>query len=233
MRKAVIVFIVLGVLLIGCCGCIKNDISKENNKKNINDVALEYMEQKYGERFEYVTLWGVSYANKDITQMLVKSSSMPDEILVEVKKSENEYTFSDNYLAVKFKKEMCESIQLAAGSTFDKSLVFYDVLIQTLSPKLSADASFEEYSTDALSGISATVVVSSEIFEEPLVKNFAKKISESGIGALIRFVVVDAEQYYSLNSVNIDEIIGQEKYLYFAVIDISNSGITINPRDIG
>ncbi len=205
---------------------------KEQNQLNINDAALAYMEQKYGEKFEYVGPWGASYANQGVRQMLVKSSSLPDEILVEAAGSSDEYVFTDNYLAIKYKPEMISAIQTAADQSFGASFVVYDVLMQTLDPELSADSSFEEYSTNPESGIAAIVAVSADVFEESLVQEFSESFGELGIIAQLSFVALDSEQYSSRETINIDDVIGQKKYRYFALININDDGVTIKPREV-
>ena len=199
---------------------------------NINEAALAYMEQKYGEEFEYVSPWGSSGANKGTVQMLVKCTTFTDEILVEVNFIESKRIFSDNYVAIKYKSETNRLLQSSLDNFFVKSFGLCNISMKTLSPNLSADATFEEYCSDTDSSISATIVIPNSIFEELSVEKFAKKFADSRMGATIRLLAVEDNIYDSLAADNIENVITQESYQYLAVLIIYDGNVQINPREV-
>jgi len=199
-------------------------------QQNVNDAALAYMEQKYGEKFEYVGSWGVSYANRGMQQHLVKSEVFPDDILVDSIKSENGYAFKDNYLAVKYKQQMTETIKSSADDAFDDTKVFYRVPTHTLS--LPTDTSFEQYSTDDDTAVSVAIAVPFSRFDKPLLGNFIKIFCEKDIGITISFVALEEDVYYSLSDTQIDDVIGQGMFRYFSVIQIYDRIVEIESEEV-
>ena len=201
-------------------------------KQSLIDEALNYLEQKYNETFEYISIWGADYSNTSGTRLLTQCGSFPDAILVNCVKDEDDFIFSDNYLAVRYKQEMTEFIQSTTDVVFGRSVVFYEVLKQPLSPDLPADSSFEVYSKDEMSGIFATVVVPNETFDESLVQVLAEKICEFGISAQLSFVSLDGGMLESLDSMALDHVLSHHQYRYYAVVYIHEDEIVVNRREV-
>jgi hypothetical protein len=222
--------ILLAALLPGGYGCMQNNPVQNESAQNINDAALAYMEQRYGEKFEYVAPTGASYAQNGAIRMFVSCASLPGDIFVEVLKTDKDFQFADNYLAVKYKQQVSEAIQVAALDVFGDAFVIYEVLPQAVSPILPADSSFEEYCADPESGISARIYLPSTGFEDSLPDTFADKFQKTGIGASITLVAVDDSVFSSLSSLNSYDI-GVSKYKYFAVISFDESGFKYLQRE--
>jgi hypothetical protein len=217
---------VLLILPIGGSGCMGY------KQQNITEEALAYMEQKYGEKFEYVAPWGSSLANRNKLQMLVKCVSLSDEVFVEVNYIENEYIFSDNYVAVKYTPETNKLLQSAIDNFFEKSFVVCNISQKALSPDLLAEATFEQYCSDSEASLSATIFIPDSVFEETSVKKFGEKLADSNMGATIRFFSVDDSIYESLKTDNIEDIVDENNYSYFSVIIIYDGSVQINPREV-
>lgn len=189
-------------------------------KRGLDAAACEYLEQRYGGTFRYSAPWGSSYANKGVTKMLFTSEELGAEVLVEVRRENNEVVFRDNYLAVKYQGEMADAIQAAADKCFASAKVFYSILIQPCSPELGADATFAEYSADAASGAAGTVAVPSEGFERSQVDDFADSLSRAGLSVFLRFAVVDAAQYEQIDLAGVDAIVGTDAVHFFEVLNV-------------
>ena len=152
--------------------------------------------------------------------MLFTSGELGAEVLVEVRRENDEYIFRDNYLAVKYQDEMANAIQAVADKCFVSAKVFYSILIQPVSPSLGADATFAEYSADVTSGAAGTVAVSSDGFDESQVNIFTDSLSRAGLSVFLRFVVVDAAQYEQIDLAGVDAIVGTEAVCFFKVLNV-------------
>jgi hypothetical protein len=239
--KKIIITAVLFAVLLGVTGCMsifsrRDDVGSGNAQQQqvgVIDAGLAHMEERYGLPFEFSSrVDGTPFGNANVRRFLVTTPSLPDEIFVEAIATESGREFRDNFLAVKFRQDMYEKIKSVANGVFTETIVFYNVSRRALSPELPVDSTFEEYSTDLRSGIIATVVVSENLFYEPLVATFAERFLDTNISATFRFVVLDEETINLLADMHIGEIIGQRKYQYFAVIMIQDGEITIEPREV-
>lgn len=189
-------------------------------KQRASAAAQEYLEQRYGGTFTYSAPWGSFYTSKDVIQMLFTSSELGEDVYVKGRQENGEYTFQDNYLAVKYKGQMAEAIQAVADDCFGSAKVFYDILVQPVSPDLGPDASFQDYSADASSGAAGTVVVSSEHFDESQAELFSDKLSKAGLGAFLRFVVVDQTQFEDIDLAGVNDIIGTDTVRFFKTLNV-------------
>ena len=199
-------------------------------QQNIYDAALEYMEQKYGEKFEYVAPTGTSYAQNSIVKMFVSCASLPEDIFVEGLKGDNGFSFKDNYLAVKYKPQVIEEIQSIALNIFTEALVVYEVLPQSISSLSDTNASFEAYSSAPDSGISARIYLSSTNFVDSLLDNFAETFQKTGIAASITLVVVESAVFPTLSAQDSYDI-DVDEYRYFCVISFTESGFEYLQRE--
>ena len=189
------------VSLIGT-GCLQKKTSQGERGRNTNDAALEYMEQKYGEKFEFVAPWGDSMTGTH--ELLVRCESLESErIVVAVSNYKSEdRVFSDNYLAVKYRENVVEFLSQCTNKAFGESRVHYNVARSALSPELPADASFEEYFADESCFLSAAIAVKASSFTseeqaEIVTEPILEACGASYIGVLL--VVVDDAEYESLD----------------------------------
>lgn len=204
------------LLLILLGGCV----NMGKTKQSASAAAREYLEQRYGGTFTYSEPWGSFYTNGGTARMLFTSSELNADIYVEAQQKEGEYTFQDNYLAVKYQQQMADAIQAVADDCFGSAKVFYELLIQPVSPELGPDASFQEYSADVSSGAAGTVVVSAEGFDESQADLFADELSKAGLGAFLRFAAVDETQYEGIDLAGLEKIIDTDAVQFFKVLDV-------------
>jgi len=177
------------ILLMGCC-----------NMKNINDVALAYMEKKYGEKFEYGAPYGNSMSGTH--QLLVKCATFPDRyILVKIENYRHrKKIFLDNYLAVKYREDTIEFISDCANQVFEESNVFYNVSNGALSPDLSLTATFSEFLADTRVPLHILVEVkASNFISEEQAQNLTELVAASGANFFLTLIFVDDKEYGTFN----------------------------------
>jgi hypothetical protein len=179
-------------ILTGMSGCM----IKNNNSKGLNELAVEYMEQKYGEKFESFARPGGSLNNNH--DLYVRCESLPNQnISVQVENYRYEdKVFRDNYLAVKYYDDTLGFLNGCAKQVFGEAIVFYDIDPQTLSPELSADATFEEYLADTRVPLNILLEVKMSSFvSEDQVVQLANLVSVNGTEYSLSVVFVDDDKY--------------------------------------
>lgn len=210
--------VLLFLILLGGCA----DMGRTTQSANV--AAQKYLEQRYGGTFTYSAPWGSFYAGKGTAQMLFTSSELNAEVYVEARQEDGEYTFRDNYLAVKYRQQMEDAIQAVADDCFGSVKVFYEVYIQPLNQELGPDTDFQEYSAHVNSSGVGTVAVSSAVFREDEVETFVGRLSNAGLGAHLRLVVIDESQYEELDLAGVEMIIGTDAVHFSTVLDIQPGG---------
>lgn len=187
-------------------------------RQNINDLALEYLERKYGEKFEYKQPCGNSMTG---TRNFISSCGSHGDVLVQIdnfKDTENRI-FRDNYIAVKYEEETRNFIKEIFDKEFIESKVFYSAAEKALSEDLSADATFEQFLADPESRISVVIAIKKSNFsnddqlktviEAILIPCAAKEIS-------LRIYVVEESEFDSYDINTHEEIVLDKKYTKYA-----------------
>ena len=106
--------------------------------------ALAYMEEKYGEPFEYARAWASSTPQK--RQFLVSCESLPGkEILVVIDIANKVESYRDNYMDVYFLPQTTEFFSQIARKYFDDFTIFVNDIRAPSEESISFDTSFEEY----------------------------------------------------------------------------------------
>lgn len=239
MKRILIVMILFGAFSLGGINCSTiNDVlslgktafAQKEPRQNSNDSALEYMEQKYGEKFEYVAPWGDSMTGNH--ELIVSCESLAGkDIIVKISnyRSENR-VYQDNYVAVKYCEEFVEFLSQCANEVFGDSKVDYRVAKRALSPELPADASFEEYLADEKGSISACIAVKASSFtEKEQVENVTEPIlSACGAGYIgILVVVVDDAEYESLDVETLGHKAVMRQYVHCARLTKEGSDVEL------
>ena len=192
---------------------------KIGRRMNINDEAIAYMEQKYGEKFEYSAPFGIS--RSDTHQLLVKCSSFPDQgIVVRIENYRSrDRVFSDNYLAVKYSVECTELFQSYASDEIGEANVLFDINTMTLSPDLPANATLYEYLADTSAPLIIMVEVKgSDFISKEQAQRFTERVAANGSYFGIWFVVVDDSEYGTFDIETLSELVGLNNYIHFAMI---------------
>ena len=190
MKKVLFLFCLLFALLLGGC----DNMGDKN--KSINTLALEYMEKKYAEPFEYAAPTGDSLTGT--RAMLVRCQSLPEAVYVEIENylKADERVFRDNYIAVKYKQETIDFLLNCAVSEFGGANVFYDVKGSALSDSLPSDAGFSEFLSGSGVPLAATIEVKDDggSYKE-LTEKMANRIAETGASFRIILAVVAPDEF--------------------------------------
>jgi len=223
----IIIAIILALLLIG--GLLSVYIgSSSKSSKNINEIGIEYIEEKYDEKCDYGLPYGDSITGTH--QLLIKCAGFPDQnILVRIDnyKKDNKI-FSDNYLAVKYRDDTIELIRGYAKKIFGEANVFYYVDYQALSNELSATATFNDFISNKSTPLNIDIEVKSSSFiSKEQVGQVAKLIAVNGTRFTLRVIVVDDSVYGTFDDKTIEKYVQLRKYVHCAVISKLNGEIDI------
>ena len=229
MKRILISVALFAVILLGETGCVQNNSAQDSSAQNINNVALEYMEQKYGEKFEYVAPWGNSLSGTH--ELIVSCTSLPGyEIVVQVENyKQADKVFRDNYLAVKYQQETTEFLQRHAEEVFGQAIVLYEPSKDSQSESLSATAAYQEYLADTRTAIMPSIVVKRSCFtDKEQALQLARLISGSGVRYLMSLMVISDADYESGNWSSLGEFLANKYETFTATIGNSNSEIEIS-----
>jgi len=151
--------------------------------------ALAHMEEKYGEKFEYVRPHGSSYNTPGHRQIKVSCESFPDEeILVVISGKGKNAEYSDNYMKYYFRPQTIELISEVASKYFDEFTVTVSIAAIVNADDITSATSFDEYIHHKNSIVSSKIeiddidIVSSH---EEILKNFFNEL----IGLGMRFYI--------------------------------------------
>jgi len=215
-----LLFLVSSIFMLsGCSG-----------RPNLITIGLEYMENKYGERFEYRGPWG-GMSSRHFTQFLATSNSFPDHLIfVEVNNSENNMIVKDNFLAVKHYNATVELLYHHATTIFDEAIIHYNVSKHGLSPDLSANATLYEVLADTNRPFIIMIEVKeSNISSRTQVEEVGRLIAENIERFILTIVVVDNNVYNTLTRDELNSKIGLGRVIAF---NITNSNGNVNTTQV-
>lgn len=163
MKHILLSAILIAAIMIEGTSC---DIFYNEPKQNVNELALEYMEQKYGEKFEYKAPAGSSYTGN--RTFLATCESFGDQTVVVqvVNYKTEERQFRDNYLEIKYADQLYDYLSQIVNNQFGEFKLYYGTVGRPLSPDLPANATFEEYIMDPSGTINAYIVVKKSDFKD-------------------------------------------------------------------
>ena len=231
MRKTIIALaVIIVIFLIGGTGCLMNSTvscSSGRDNRNINDIALDHMEQKYGEPFTYGAPWGISKLGAH--ELLVTCESLPDQmVFVEIENyRDDNRIFRDNFLAVKYRDEVNSFLHEQASIMFGDVNVFYEVAMQSLSPDLPANATFNEYFTDTSGFISACIELRAGSFSgyEHVEEMIGSILAKSGAGNItLRVIFVDDDTFGTFDENDLREKVIRHQFIHCARVTRSGDG---------
>jgi len=190
---------------------------QKSEAKNINAVALEYMEEKYGEKFEYAAPFGNSMTGTH--ELMVKCAGFPSEsILVRIEnyKRDNK-SFLDNYLAVKYKEETIAFLKSCAVQVFGEGNIIYEVNTLALSPDLGINATFEEYLADTYVPLHILVEVKeSNYSSKEQAQQYAELVAANGSEFYLTILFVHDSDYGLVDREAFNRQITSKNYAYCA-----------------
>lgn len=186
---ALIVILLLSIL----SGC-KNGYEQQ--------MVYDYLEDKYGETFEYSSPWGNSLYGDH--ELFVTCDSLDSPIYVVVKDyRETTRTFHDNYVAVMYEEQTEQFMRDCIGEFFSDFHLYYDTPFEPCADDLNKQSTFEEYISDQtyVMHISVAVPIDSIENREQILK-MAEKLGSYGTRFRLMF---SAQEITDYNSVTGDE----------------------------
>lgn len=195
MKRVLSFAILIVTILIEGTGCMFDN----KPKQDVNELALEYLEQKYGEKFEYYAPAGMSYTGT--RRFLAKCETFGDEriaVQIDDYKSENR-KFRDDYIARKYANQLFDYIEQTVKKQFDEAkVVSCWGTGNALSPALPADATFEEYMLEPEGRLVANIVVKKSDYKsrEQLTQILETVVADNAAGtAEFIIMVIDDSKY--------------------------------------
>lgn len=209
-RRCLVLILSLGILL-GVSGCM--------GKKDVNDVALEQMERKYGEKFTYEGPFGDSMSGT--RQLLVSCASLDGLVLVEVENfRKGPEIYRDNYFAVRYREETETFLRQCAEEEFGEVKVSYIVRQIALSEDLPADASFEQYLAGGGVPLSFYIgVKESGYTSKEQVQRMAERIGASGAEFYMSFLVLKDGAFDALDASDLEQTQSKKNYVRCATVN--------------
>lgn len=186
---ALIVILLLSIL----SGC-KNGYEQQ--------MVYDYLEDKYGETFEYSSPWGNSLYGDH--ELFVTCDSLDSPVYVVVKDyRETTRTFHDNYVAVIYEAQTEQFMRDCIGEFFSDFHLYYDTPFEPCADDLNKQSTFEEYISDQtyVMHISIAVPIDSIKNREQILK-MAEKLGSYGTRFRLMF---SAQEIADYNSVTGDE----------------------------
>ena len=208
MKRILLLAILIAAITIGGTGCMFG--SSKEPKKSVNELALEYLEQKYGEKFEYSAPAGSSYTGT--RTFLATCESFGDRrVLVQIENfmDRENMVIKDDYIAMKYEDDVRELFKKMADEEFGSSKVFYSAAGRTLDPELSANASFEEYLSSKEGIIVCVISLPESVYENTeQLKSLSDKISSTFSVDELSFliIVVDDDTFKSADEDELRQI---------------------------
>lgn len=203
----------------------------KDNKLNANELALAYLEEKYGETFYFSAPYGDSMTGT--RSLLATCNSFPDQhIVVQIENFKgDDKVFRDNYLAVKYQAETIDFLRSCVSDVYPNNNIYYNVSKTCQSANLSADSSFEEYLADGRAELIMMLELKASEFTgtEPF-NDIISRITESCNHMTLTVVVVDDSIFGTLDRAGLNKRISHRDYVAQATVYIDSDGVKIDWR---
>ena len=203
----------------------------DNKEKLSYKDCLNYMDSKYGQSFSLVNDNGVKLTSSFL-EVHVQDSLNNVAMAVE-ELTGNSIVYHDNYIAVKFDKQLEDFIQPIANESFGKCIVLNEVDFTRYQPDdYNSTTTFEEFKMRSDSKIYLQVLLPPTYEEKDLNKALdtfkTSFINNSIVGTCDIYVCTDDELYNTIDSTA--SIANNEKYCirkYQLRTEIVNGSINV------
>ena len=170
-------------------------------QQNINSAALGYMEQKYGEKFEYVGPWGSSYTTPGMRQILVSCASLPGkEILLVISGDGKSESYSDNYMDFFYESQTSDYIAKIADKHFNDFTVEVSIIRSPTADGVLPTTGFEDYIANENHVVDASITISDT--NEDAVRGFLNELKELGVHFSLSITITSANEGYTAQYFN-------------------------------
>lgn len=125
----IIALILFGILFVTGCGCVWEDgaIHFKGKFDGASEQGIEYLENKYNTKCEYVKAAGGNDGFNGIYNFYVKCWNLDEDIYVITEETDEkfEYNFKDNYYRIKYEKEVVELLSMYIEKNIPYAKLFY------------------------------------------------------------------------------------------------------------
>ena len=195
MAKKIILAVIVAAMILGGTGCMFK--THKENTPSVNQLALGYLEEKYGEPFTYAAPWGSSYSGT--RAFLVTCESLPGlSVLVQVENYNSENpVYSDNFLAVKFEAQTREFFREHSEGIFGQVNVFYEASKFSLTGAGEGNLDFPAFQARENNEIDVLVEVKAPITASQL-QTLAESIAPFRGNVTVTVIAVDDATFGTL-----------------------------------
>lgn len=236
-KRFLIAALCLTAIIFGGSGCmfsLSNPNQPTEPSQNANELALAYLEEKYGEPFYYSAPYGDSMTGT--RSLLVTCNSFPDQqLLVQVEGFKtNQKVFLDNYLAVKYQSETIDFLHACISEHYPNANIFYEAPLVCQSANLSAAASFEEFLADGRAKLIVMLEVNASEFTGPeSINEIVTQITESCNHMTLTVIVVDDSLFGTMDRSELNNRISHRDYVAMGKVYIDQNGVETKWRGEG
>ena len=190
MIKKILLAIIIAALITGSYGCM-------GKYKDSDDRALEYLEQKYGEKFEYDSTFGTGtvFSTPDKRKIFVTCKSLPEKrILVAISGKGKKETYSDNYMEYFYEKKTADYLSKAAEEYLK------DITVESNFPAFPSEegivpeTSFEDYIL--LTTVSVIISVNDSDSDKDKVFEFVNALKRQGVHFELDIKIINTNEAY-------------------------------------
>jgi len=206
LKKYILAAMLVAASVIGGYGCMQLKWENNENRNMSTAGALEYMEQRYGEKFEYIKSHGLHYTPNS-RKIFVSCESFPGkEILVSIVKDGKEIKYYDNYMEYYFAEQVNDFIVDIAKGYFDDITFRVSISASRSNSAITPKTAFEEYIFAEYYFVRGFMEIgeSGESIEETI-HEFANELVRLGIQFSISMSIPSTDEGYNIRHFNEDE----------------------------
>lgn len=191
-------------------------------------IVEDYLKNKYGIETEYGNPRGggptLSMPSTSTFTMIEPASGY--EIYVRtINLGENKYYIEDNYLAVKYEKDIENILNSIAAETFgyNNAKIFYEVAEHPLSPNLTLESTLDEIISNDTLLIISDMIVSIDKSDSVMLECFADALISKGISGIFKIVYTDDINLNSINSyIDINSMYSSSDNLQYYILNVND-----------
>jgi len=199
--RYIVTVLLCAMVMLGGSGCIKNPSA----------LAVKYMENKYGEKFESIRSTGSHLTPANQRRELVSCESLPGKnILVVITSEGGVDTYADNYMEYYFESQTADYLDQIACVYFDDATIRVQLSGIPKPDNVTLSTTFNDYITSSDHVLWAHLTVVS--CDESDVRAFANALRLEGIHFWIRIKSLSETEGYLITYLNGDDDINIERY---------------------
>ena len=203
----------------------KKDSEIKTKALSGTERVLNYLENKYGEKFSYVGPAGDSMSG--IHSFFVACESMPEKrILVEIDNyKEKSELIRDNYLLFKYYDDIYIMLLRELQAQFGDVVLYYLPGVSVPKANLPATASLDELLNDSGIIIAASAEVrASRLKSIEQVENAVRSITSRGCRYYLTFISIEEEQFSLLSNEELSNRASDKNFVHFAELVKGDGG---------